>query len=280
MQAQTEGCDKTFEIPVVELTNVQEHPGQGIEGDLGDVRYRLGKINWVENTIEAYSAERTNTMSGFSANGTLIHRYGFEERLRSDARLSVRYLSENNCQLFIASGDQDTRVRAIANALGIETAYSNASPAEKSEQVKQIKANGHCVAMVGDGINDTVALAAADVSIAMGDAGDIGANRADFILLHNKLVSINRTRQLAKAAKKLVQQNMSIAIAYNVLAMPLAFAGWVSPLVAAISMSTSSLLVVGNSLRLNRQSIDIDCAITTDSPNDTVFPPMIEAGKA
>ena len=133
--------------------------------------------------------------------------------------------------------------------------------------------------MVGDGINDTVALSVADISFAMGDAGDISASCADFVLMHNRLESIYTVRLLAEKAQRLMRQNIALAIVYNLIAMPLAFAGMVSPLIAAIAMSTSSLLVIGNSLRLNRQSMAISKPdLTTRVVNERTSKSLVVGG--
>lgn len=236
------------------LESVIEVPGKGIEGTFDGVVYRLGKIDWAGKDVPSHASQYTGPVSGFSANGIITAVFRFSESLRNDSLSTVELLQHLGCEVHIASGDKKPAVVLVANLLGVSKFKENSTPAEKSELIKTLKSEGKRVMMVGDGINDTVALSVADVSIAMGDAGDISASCADFVLMHNRLESILILRQLAKKAQTLMHQNITFAIIYNLVAMPLAFAGLVSPLIAAIAMSTSSLLVIGNSLRLNRLS--------------------------
>jgi Cu2+-exporting ATPase len=238
-----------------ELSQIREYPGKGIEGMYGGIQYRLGKNNWASGQPTSCVTNGFDSVSGFSANGIILGQFEFNEKLRSDACSAVARLKQDNCNLYLASGDQSKGADAVATSLAIENFFADCSPAEKSELVKQLRSEGKKVMMVGDGINDTVALAASDVSFAMGDAGDIAANSADFVLMHNKLESINTARHIAINASTIVNQNIALAVVYNLIALPVAFAGFVTPLVAAIAMSISSLLVIGNSMRLNYQTL-------------------------
>lgn len=242
----------------IDFSWIRECPGKGIEGECNGVLYRLGKMSRIADSDTLNSVSDAYSESGFSVDGEVLTSFRFEESLRDDAQLAVNSLKVDGCFLCVASGDETGAVEAIASALGINTVLANAAPDQKSTLIQTLQHDGNSVLMIGDGINDTVAQVAADVSFAMGDAGDIAATNADFVLMQNRLTSISVARRLAVAAKKLVQQNIAIAITYNIIAMPLAFAGWVSPLVAAIAMSASSLLVLGNSLRLNGQSMRVD----------------------
>jgi Cu2+-exporting ATPase len=140
-------------------------------------------------------------------------------------------------------------VGTVARELGI-SAIASARPDEKLAHIERFQANGEHVLMVGDGLNDGPALAAAHVSMAPSSASDVGQQAADMVFMGDSLLAVPRAIRAAKATARVVRQNFILAIGYNVLAVPLAMAGHVTPLIAAAAMSISSLIVVGNSLRL------------------------------
>ena len=150
----------------------------------------------------------------------------------------------------IVSGDRAGPVAALASATGIETARPAMLPRDKVARIAAVQAGGARVLMVGDGLNDAPALAAAHVSMAPANAADIGRQSADIVFLHPSLDAVPFAIRIARRARQLIRQNFALAVAYNAIAMPLAFAGLLTPLIAALAMSGSSLLVVANALRL------------------------------
>jgi Cu2+-exporting ATPase len=150
----------------------------------------------------------------------------------------------------VLSGDEHPAVERVAAELGIANVRSRATPGDKREYVRALQQSGRRVAMVGDGINDAPVLAQADVAIAMGGGADLAQVRGDIVLLSNSLADLARGVALARKTRRVLRENLAWALAYNLVAVPLAFAGLVTPLAAAIGMSASSLAVVLNALRI------------------------------
>lgn len=175
----------------------------------------------------------------------------FSDRLRPDARIALEGLHSLGIGSAILSGDNPAAVEQIASELGLD-AQGGASPQDKQSAIAALQAQGHKVLMAGDGLNDGPALAAADASIAPGSASDVGRQAADLVFLGDGLDALPAAVRAARRTMTVVKQNFVMAIGYNLLAVPLAMAGLVTPLLAAVAMSTSSLIVIANSLRLVR----------------------------
>jgi Cu2+-exporting ATPase len=182
--------------------------------------------------------------------GQAVARFRFTDRLRAESAEVVRRLRASGLVVHLLSGDQNARVPAVARTLGIERARGEAHPADKLAFVRELQRQGRRVLMVGDGINDAPVLAGADVSVAVGQASALASIAADGVLLGGRLEQLNALHALAHQTRRIIRQNLSWAMAYNLLAIPLAALGWVSAWVAALGMSLSSLLVAGNALRL------------------------------
>ena len=175
----------------------------------------------------------------------------YADRLRPDAIEALARLRRLGIEPSIISGDNLAAVEQVARETG-QLAQANATPAAKQEAITRLQAVGHAVLMVGDGLNDGPALAAANASIAPGSASDVGLQAADLVFVTDSLLAVPRAVAAARACMRIVRQNFALAIGYNVLAVPLALAGLLTPLIAAAAMSASSLIVVANSLRLAR----------------------------
>jgi Cu2+-exporting ATPase len=169
--------------------------------------------------------------------------------LRPYVDAAIRALKQDRLSVEMLSGDHATPVTSLAAALDIPS-QSRVAPAEKAAYIAQRTTDGVKALMVGDGINDAPALLAAHASMAPASAADIGRNAADFVFLRPSLLAVPETIAVARRAAVLVRQNMILAIVYNIIAVPVAIAGLVTPLIAALAMSGSSILVVANALRL------------------------------
>ncbi len=235
-----------------ELTfdNVKEVPGCGVEGVLGQDIYRLGALNWAAVQDGALPDKMVGT--ALSRNGVLMHIFEFDDALKPGAKALMQALSAGGYDIHILSGDARDKVETIARNLGVKTYASQVKPEGKLSYILDLKAAGKTVLMVGDGLNDVPALSAANVSIAPENAVDIGRNAADFVLLRRDLMSIETALNIAKRSDSLMRQNIYLALLYNIFAVPLAFMGLVTPILAALAMSSSSLIVVINALRLKR----------------------------
>ncbi len=235
--------------PPENLGNITETPGFGVEGLLPDGRRaRLGRASWVR---EIASEDCSGEGPAFCLEAAPMMRVPLRETLRADAEIAVAALMEAGIPCEILSGDGDGPVTRIATRLGGLNCLYELDPAGKVGRLQALAKAGHRVLMVGDGLNDTPALAAAHVSMSPASATDAGRAAADFVFLRPSLQAVPVALRLARRTARVVRQNFGLAVLYNCVAIPLAIAGYVTPLVAAIAMSSSSILVVANSLRLN-----------------------------
>jgi Cu2+-exporting ATPase len=229
----------------VRLEAIAEHAGCGIQAMVDGAIWRLGRADWA---LAGGGARETGTV--LSRDGQLRARFSFEVSLRRDARAAVQTLNAAGLRLAILSGDGAEAVAAVAGELGIADHAAGLMPAGKVDRLRQLALEGSKTLMVGDGLNDAPALAAAHVSMAPATAADIGRNAADFVFLHESLDVVPVAHAVAGEAGRLVRQNFALAILYNAIALPIAIAGQVTPLIAALAMSISSVIVVANALRL------------------------------
>jgi Cu2+-exporting ATPase len=174
----------------------------------------------------------------------------FSETLRPDARRLVAALQARGAQVCLLSGDRSARVARLAGALGIAVARAEAAPEDKLAYVRQLQRQGAVVVMIGDGVNDAPVLAQAQVSFALASGADLAHGHADAVLMGSRLGPVLSAVETAGRTMRIVRQNLLWAAVYNVVALPLAALGYLTPLGAAVGMSLSSLLVVGNALRL------------------------------
>ncbi len=231
-----------------EIADIREMPGDGIEGYVEGRLARLGRSEWV-GEIAQVPEGLDGPVFGFSGERAVA--FDVLETLRHGALAAVDALQDGGIRVAILSGDAPLRVAPVARSLNVTEAISGASPAAKIAWLARRRCDGHRVLMVGDGLNDAPALAAAYVSMAPASASDAGRTAADFIILRDGLEGVPQAWLTARATARVVRQNFMAAFAYNVVTIPLAVAGMVTPLMAAVAMSASSLVVIANALRLN-----------------------------
>ncbi|MBW9065842.1 cadmium-translocating P-type ATPase [Rhizobium herbae] len=231
----------------VPYENVVEQPGLGIEATLDGRRCRLGRMSWA---LEDSEIQDSRAGTAFSIDGALRASFDFVDSLRDDAKAAVRELAGTGLSLEILSGDKAPAVAQVAGLLSIGMFNASVLPSGKVDRLAKLCAAGKKVLMVGDGLNDAPALSTAHVSMAPATGADIGRNAADFVFLRDSLMAVPLSVEIARNADRLIRQNFALAVIYNLIAVPIAILGFVTPLIAAIAMSGSSLIVIGNALRL------------------------------
>ncbi len=233
-------------IPALE--DIVERPGDGMEARLGATVVRLGRREFVGGVVGIGAEDESEIWLRVGDAAPL--RFGFEDRLRQDAVEVVARLRAAGMRVFLLSGDRPAVVERVAKAAGIAEWRAGFRPADKAATLSEMAAAGRRVLMVGDGINDAPALAAAFVSMSPASAADISQAAADIVFTGTRLAPVATAADVARHARRIVRQNFVLAIGYNLIAVPVAILGFATPLVAAIAMSTSSILVTGNALKL------------------------------
>jgi Cu2+-exporting ATPase len=239
-----------YDIAPADISDIREIAGFGVEGVINGKTIRLGRSAWVAEIADG-AKNRAEDKISFAVEGESLLQFNLHETLRTGAQHARQYLNEHNIAVEILSGDGENAVAKIAKHLGIKTWLAGLRPADKHAHLHALENADTPTMMVGDGLNDAPSLAAAHVSMAPASACEVGRQAADFIFTNDSLNAVPFTVNTAQMAKRIIKQNFGIAIAYNMIAIPLAFLGYITPLIAAIAMSASSIVVVLNSLRLS-----------------------------
>lgn len=233
------------------VTDVKEYPGHGLEGKIEGRIVKLGRRAWCGR----HDAENLSMMELWFQDGDAPPvLFGFSDTLRPDAKDAVAAFQKDKIPVYLLSGDRAPVVEQVAQECGIKAFYAQMTPQEKYKMMVDAKQQGHRVLMAGDGLNDAPTLAGATVSIAPGTAIGIAQNTADIVFMGDKFMPVHDTYRIATMTQNMVRQNFTMAVLYNIIAIPLAVFGFVTPLIAAVAMSGSSLLVIANSFRLRFSS--------------------------
>jgi P-type Cu2+ transporter len=233
------------------LAGFEEEPGLGVHGTLGGLHIRFGRPSYCDAEHEAnaiLSRDPEASVVAFRC-GSSCHVFAVRQRFRPDTATVVASLRERGLGIEIVSGDREPAVRAAAESLGICEWRAEVTPADKIARIEELERRGFKVLMVGDGLNDAPALAAAHASISPISAAHVSQSAADAVFLGERLAPIQAAIGVSRKARRLMRQNLWLAIVYNALAVPIAIAGLVTPLIAAAAMSGSSVLVILNALR-------------------------------
>ncbi|WP_417224408.1 heavy metal translocating P-type ATPase [Amphritea sp.] len=237
-----------------QLTN---HVGLGLEGSINGQRFFIGKPQFASQacgqSLSFDDAPDNHCQWLLLANDDQpLAWFGLTDPARKQAATMVQQLKQMGLEVQMLTGDSSAAVGHIAQQLKIDKVVSGVSPAQKLQHIQQLQDNGAQLVMVGDGINDIPVLAGAQTSIAMGSATDLAKTNADAVLMSGELMRLSQALRLARRTRSNIRQNLSWALFYNLIALPLAAAGMIAPWMAAIGMSVSSLVVVGNALRLTK----------------------------
>ena len=238
------------------MTGHVSHPGAGAEATIEGRRLRIGRAPFV-GALHGESApvawiHTADTVVWLAGEDGWIAAFRIGDALRADAASAIGALRGLGLHIHLLTGDEPRVAHRVASELAIERLESRATPERKQEYVRLLQRRGRRVAMVGDGINDAPVLGQADVSVAMGQGADLAQLKADAVLLSESLTDLVTAVRLARRTRRVIRQNLAWAFGYNLLVLPLAFAGLVTPLMAGIGMASSSLVVVTNALRLKR----------------------------
>jgi len=236
------------------LAGIREEPGQGVRGFIDGEEVRLGRPSFCkadDMANEVLCLDSEVSVVAFSR-GEARYVFAVRQRLRPDARATVSALQARGIMVEILSGDREPAVRAAAQTLGINEWRAGVTPADKIARIEDLKQQGVKVMMVGDGLNDAPSLAAAHVSMSPISAAHLSQATADLVFLGKPLAPVVAAIDFSRQALHLMRQNLWLAVGYNLLAVPIAISGFVTPLIAAAAMSGSSLLVMLNALRARR----------------------------
>ncbi|SQH96963.1 heavy metal translocating P-type ATPase [Haemophilus haemolyticus] len=244
---------KMLDIPTALFPKMEV--GQGIQAELEQVgTIKVGKPDYCGLILPKNLEDiwQIASIVAVSINNKPIGAFALTDTLKNDSLHAIQRLQQKNIDVVIMSGDQQSVVDYIAKQLGIKKAFGGLSPRDKAEQIQKLKALGHVVAMVGDGINDAPALAAANVSFAMKSGSDIAEQTASATLMQHSVNQLVDALFIARATLKNIKQNLFFALIYNILGIPLAALGFLNPVIAGAAMAMSSISVLMNALRLKK----------------------------
>ena len=246
-----------LEIPAAQ--NAQTVVGAGITAEVEGVGLvKAGKAEFAELTLPKFSDGVWDIASivAVSVDNKPIGAFALADALKADTAEAIGRLKKHNIDVYIMSGDNQGTVEYVAKQLGIAHAFGNMSPRDKAAEVQKLKAAGKTVAMVGDGINDAPALAAANVSFAMKGGADVAEHTASATLMQHSVNQLADALLVSQATLKNIKQNLFFAFFYNILGIPLAALGFLNPVIAGAAMAASSVSVLSNALRLKRVKIE------------------------
>jgi Cu+-exporting ATPase len=253
----------------VELTSTngfESITGKGVKALLGDGAVGVGTSGLMEelgvevaesvSKRKAELEEQAKTAVYVSYAGNLVGLIGIADEVKEDSKKAILELKKMGLKPIMLTGDNQKTARAIADQVGIDEVIAQVLPDQKSDEVRKLQESGKVVAMVGDGINDAPALTLADVGIAIGTGTDVAIESGDIVLVKGDLSAVIRAINLSKKTFTKIKQNLFWAFFYNLIMIPLAFVGWLHPLLAEAAMAFSSINVVFNSRRLGKANLD------------------------
>jgi Cu+-exporting ATPase len=237
------------DISQISLEESKEIPARGVVARHNGVIVAGGNGQLMKDMGIDVATISDNTLFYYAVDGQLMATFELRDTPKAKAKESIEALKKMGLRVVMLTGDHEKSANVVAGEVGIDEVYAHLTPQAKGNFVQEAHHEGHVVVMAGDGVNDLLALASADIGIAMGSGSDIAIEVSDVIILNDSLVSLVEAVAISRRTYGLIKQNLGISLVYNSITIPLAMAGYIIPLIAAISMSFSSLLVVGNSMR-------------------------------
>ena len=243
---------ENFEVSNVSLEDVKNIEAKGLSARYENIEILGGNEALLKEFDVKINIHLNSkfTQYLFCIDKKIVANFELKDELKDDAKELIEYLKEQNIESIMLTGDNNFVASSIAKELEISNYKANLTPKDKADFIKDLKNSGKTVVMVGDGVNDSVALASSDVAIAMGNSADVSMMVSDVVMLNSKLKSLKDAFIISKKTYKHIKQNLAFSLIYNTITIPIAAAGFIIPLFAALSMSLSSLVVVLNSLRI------------------------------
>jgi P-type Cu+ transporter len=247
-----------YDLKLQKLSNVKNIDARGMsaefinldESSLSPLKLIGGNLDLILDEKIKYDLKVENSIYIFAIDNEVIASFELVDEVKDYAFELIEYLQKKDIEVIMLTGDNEKVASKISSLLNIKKYLSKQTPVSKAEYIKKVRAEGKIVVMVGDGVNDSVALSNSDVAIAMGTSADVSMAVSDIVLLNSSLTSLKDAFEISSRTYKFIKQNLAISLVYNLVTIPFAMFGYVIPLVAALSMSLSSLLVVLNSLRI------------------------------
>ncbi|MAD42462.1 MAG: copper-translocating P-type ATPase [Arcobacter sp.] len=244
-----------YDLQLQKLNNIKNIDAKGMSAEFINTNGKVAKLLggnlelMLEENIK-YDLTIENSVYIFAIDNEVIASFELVDEVKDYAKDLIKYLQDKNIEVIMLTGDNQQVASKVSSSLNIKKYLSKQTPISKAEYIKKLKTDGKIVVMVGDGVNDSVALSNSDVAIAMGTSADISMEVSDIVLLNSSLPSLKDAFEISSRTYKFIKQNLAISLVYNLITIPFAMFGYVIPLVAALSMSLSSLIVVLNSLRI------------------------------
>ena len=249
--------EKEQSLPKRQLKKLESIEARGLKATYNGVQLIGGNSQILKSqNIVAPQSDAKHALFYFAIGQQVVAKFELSDTIREGAKEAIAQIEKLNIKVMMLTGDHLQSAKKIATQVGITEVHASLIPQEKAKIIESSHQQNEIVVMAGDGINDTIALASSDIAIAMGNGADIAIGVSDVVLLNEKPMGIYEAYLISHRTFRAIKENLTFSLVYNMVAVPLAVMGFVNPLVAALSMSLSSLVVVANSLRIKRMRLD------------------------
>ena len=242
--------EQNSQLKSLHLEKIKSIEAKGIKANYNGKKLLGGNVDLLKNEGFNIDEKSENSLFFFAVDNKLMAKFELTDTIREGAKEAIEQIQALGVKVVMLTGDHEQSANKVASEVGINEVHCKLLPQEKSSLIEKFQKDGQVVVMVGDGINDAIALAQSNIAIAMGQGADVAICVSDIVLLDENPQSILEAYTISRRTFRAVKENLGFSLLYNVIAVPLAVAGFVNPLVAALSMSLSSLIVVGNSMRI------------------------------